>query len=65
MSEADSYTVVRHNRYWHVLGDGFCGSLDPDELGNYLQREGPWEDLSEALQTDPARRCSDCTFPDE
>jgi hypothetical protein len=62
---SDAYRIARNNRYWHVVGEGGCGSVASDEVGSYLNREGPWEDLAAALEADPAPRCDDCTFPDE
>jgi len=61
----DAYVIARNNRYWHVIGEGSCGSVAPDAVDAYLNREGPWEELAEALDADPAPRCGDCAFPDE
>jgi hypothetical protein len=61
----DVYQIARNNRYWHVIGEGSCGSVAADEVDAYINREGPWDDVAEALDADPAPRCDDCTFPDE
>ena len=62
---SDVYQIARNNRYWHVIGEGSSGSVAADEVDAYLNREGPWDDVAEALDADPAPRCDDCTFPDE
>lgn len=62
---SETYRIARNNRYWHVVGDGSCGSVEAEAVDGYLHREGPWVELSEALDADPAPRCDDCVFPDE
>jgi hypothetical protein len=62
---SDTRRIARNNRYWHVIGEGSCGSVAPDAVDAYIDREGPWEELANALESDPAPRCDDCTLPDE
>ena len=51
-----TYRIARNNRYWHLVGEGSRGSVEPEAVDRDLHREGPREELSRALEAGPTPR---------